>query len=244
MLAAVGHRQPAHEVGHPRVAGPLLARVLVQVVVELPRLVADPQVVAVLAHDVVEDHEVVDRGSRPSAGWPGSSAGRARRTPTRCGRDSFARCALAGWIRSPSASSTRVTGSWASQSISRPSTSVAQLAGDRHVALGVAEADRRRDVEGALAPVGAVDGRVAPRARRPTNSRRARFTWTGLRACGRWPAPSTVSSRPPVISRERLAVRVGGDAVLGPVNDEDRAADALRRARSGRAASPARPARP
>ena len=29
-----------------------------QVVVELPRLVADPQVVALVAHDVVEQHEV------------------------------------------------------------------------------------------------------------------------------------------------------------------------------------------
>ena len=36
--------------------------------------------------------------------------------------DSFASQALAGWMRSPSASRTRVTGSWASQSISRPGT--------------------------------------------------------------------------------------------------------------------------
>ena len=34
-------------------------------------------------------------------------------------RDSLARWALAGWMRSPSPSSTRVTGSWASQSICR-----------------------------------------------------------------------------------------------------------------------------
>ena len=37
--------------------------------------------------------------------------------------DSFASSALSGWIRSPSASSTRVTGFWASQSISRSGTS-------------------------------------------------------------------------------------------------------------------------
>ena len=58
MLAAVGHRQPADEVGQPDVGGGLQLRVLVQVVVELPRLVADPEVVRVVADDVVEDHEV------------------------------------------------------------------------------------------------------------------------------------------------------------------------------------------
>jgi hypothetical protein len=38
-------------------------------------------------------------------------------------RDSFASQALAGWTRSPSPWSTRVTGSWASQSICTPGTS-------------------------------------------------------------------------------------------------------------------------
>ena len=57
-LAAVGHRQPADEVGQPDVGRALLLGVLVQVVVELPGLVADPQVVLLVAHEVVEDHEV------------------------------------------------------------------------------------------------------------------------------------------------------------------------------------------
>ena len=39
-------------------------------------------------------------------------------------RDSFASCALAGWIRSPRASSTAVTGCCASQSISRSGCSL------------------------------------------------------------------------------------------------------------------------
>ncbi len=43
----------------------------------------------------------------------------------------------------------------------------AQLAGDRHVALRVAEPDRRGDEEGAGTAVGAVDGGVARRARPP-----------------------------------------------------------------------------
>ena len=58
VVAAVGHRQPADEVGQPDVGRPLLLRVLVQVVVELPGLVADPEVVVLVAHEVVEDHEV------------------------------------------------------------------------------------------------------------------------------------------------------------------------------------------
>ena len=61
VLAAVGHRQPADEVGQPRVGGALLLGVLVQVVVDLPALVGDPQVVVGLADEVVEDHEVGDQ---------------------------------------------------------------------------------------------------------------------------------------------------------------------------------------
>ena len=57
-LAAILHRQEADEVGHPGERDTLLARVLVQVVVELPRLVADPQVVALVAYHVMEEHEV------------------------------------------------------------------------------------------------------------------------------------------------------------------------------------------
>ena len=57
-LAALGHRQHADEVGHPHVRRRLELRVLVQEVVDLPGLVGDPDVEALLAHDVVEDHEV------------------------------------------------------------------------------------------------------------------------------------------------------------------------------------------
>ena len=119
VLAAVGHRQAADEVGQPHVGGPLLLGVLVQVVVELPRLVPDPEVVVLVAHDVVEDHEVGDQDLvHPAQGLEavevvlgrlgldvvrlvgqqgGSPGGRARRAP-----------------RAP-----RVTGCCASQSISR-----------------------------------------------------------------------------------------------------------------------------
>ena len=61
MVAAVGHRHPADEVGHPGERRALEAGVLVQEVVEVPGLVADPEVVLALAHEVVEDHEVGDQ---------------------------------------------------------------------------------------------------------------------------------------------------------------------------------------
>ena len=57
-LAAVGHRQPADEVGQPDIGRPLLLGVLVQVVIHLPGLIPDPEVIVLLTDDVVEDHEV------------------------------------------------------------------------------------------------------------------------------------------------------------------------------------------
>jgi hypothetical protein len=57
-LAEGGHRQPAHEVRHPDEGGALQRRILEQVVVDLPGLVADPDVVVLLLDQVVEDHEV------------------------------------------------------------------------------------------------------------------------------------------------------------------------------------------
>ena len=59
-LAARGHRQPADEVGHPGERRPLELRVLVQEVVDVPRLVADHEVVLALLDRVVEHHEVRD----------------------------------------------------------------------------------------------------------------------------------------------------------------------------------------
>ena len=44
-VAAVGHREPADEVGHPREGEPLELGVLVQEVVDVPGLVADDEVV-------------------------------------------------------------------------------------------------------------------------------------------------------------------------------------------------------
>ena len=56
----VGHGKPAHEVSEPGVRRGFQLGVLVQEVVELPRLVADPQVVGFFSGDIVEHHEVGD----------------------------------------------------------------------------------------------------------------------------------------------------------------------------------------
>ena len=59
--AAVGHRQPADEVGEPGERAALELRVLVQEVVDVPALVGDHEVEVLLGHEVVEDHEVGDQ---------------------------------------------------------------------------------------------------------------------------------------------------------------------------------------
>ena len=57
-LAALGHRQPPDEVAQPYVGGGLQLGVLVEEVVELPRLVSDPQVILLVRDQIVEHHEV------------------------------------------------------------------------------------------------------------------------------------------------------------------------------------------
>ena len=115
-------RQEADHVGEERVRRDLALGVLVQEVVDLPRLVADPEVVRRLAHDVVEEHVVgaedlvhpaervegvqvvVGRPRSPSAPTPRPArrwrGARPRRAPAR----------------------RRETGGWASHSISRSGT--------------------------------------------------------------------------------------------------------------------------
>src|SRR3712207_5574082 len=52
-LASIGHREPPDEVREPRIGSALLFGILVKVVVELPCFVADPQVIALVGHDVM-----------------------------------------------------------------------------------------------------------------------------------------------------------------------------------------------
>ena len=142
-------------------------------------------------------------------------------------RDSFARCSLPGWIRSPSAlehARDRVLG----EPVDLETVDeAAQLARDRDVALGVAEADRRRDVERALASVRAVHGRVAPR-RAVHELAQREVHLHGLARVGKVPGALDRLEPPAGDLRERLAVGVWRDPVLGAVDDENRAPDALR----------------
>ena len=131
--------------------------------------------------------------------------------------DSLARCALAGWIELALALRAPASPGAAPASRSRGRDAAAQLAGDRDVALGMSEPDRRGDVQGALAgdrstrcTVPGRAGRRRPRAR-SANSRSARFTCTGSRAWGRVPRPPASSSSPPVASASAPPVRDGRD---------------------------------
>ena len=108
---------------------------------------------------------------------------------------------------------------------------LAQLVGDGSVALGVTEADRRGDVERALAT------RLAPHpAARggggATKSRSSRFTFTGSRACGKWPRPFERDELAARRLGERHAAGVRPDRVLVAVDHEHRAADAAQSSRT------------
>ena len=150
VLAAVGHRQPADEVGEPAVRGPLLLGVLVQVVVELPRLVADPQVVVLLADDVVEDHEVGDEDlvhPPPRLEAVQVVLGRLALDVARLVGEAGAGRVDPLAVRLEHGGD-RVLGEPVDLEVG---VELAQLVGDGDVALGVAQPDRRGDVQGALA---------------------------------------------------------------------------------------------
>ena len=166
VLAAVLHRQEADEVGQPRERHALLARVLVQVVVELPRLVADPQVVALIADDVVEEHEV---GGEDLV----HAAQRVEAVQVVLGRLGLDVARLVGEMGAGRVDALPLPAQNARDGVLREPVDLevgvqaAQLARDRHVALGVAEPDRRGDVQRSRAPIRTVDGRVARRSLAP-----------------------------------------------------------------------------
>ena len=119
MVAAVGHREPADEVGEPAVREPFEFGVFVQVVVDVPGLVADHEVVVATVHDVVEDHEVgqEDLVHVP----PGLEAVQVVLAAFRFEVRRLVGEMLARRVDiSPARSRTRVTGSCASHSISSP----------------------------------------------------------------------------------------------------------------------------
>ena len=124
--------------------------VLVQVVVEFPGFVADPQVVVLLAGEVVEDHEVGEQDLiHPPDGLEAVQVVLGRLgldVPGLAGQVRAGRVdALTARLQHPG---DRMLGEPVDL---QAGMQLAQLAGDRDVALGVAQADRRGDVERALA---------------------------------------------------------------------------------------------
>ena len=119
----------------------LLLGVLVQVVVELPGFVADPQVVVLLAGQVVEDHEVGEQDLiHPPDGLEAVQVVLGRLgldVPGLTGQVCAGRVnALAARFQHPG---DRMLGEPVDL---KTRMQLAQLAGDRHVPLGVAQADR------------------------------------------------------------------------------------------------------
>ena len=136
--------------------------------------------------------------------------------------DSLASSALAGWIRSPASSSTAVTGSCASQSISR--------SGCRRRSSSAIATSRRAwprpigdETNSARLPRAAARRQRAGGGGAEMNSRSSRLTFTGSRAVGRCPAPSSVTSLPPVACARARPLGKGANHVGIAVDDERRA---------------------
>ena len=113
--------------------------------------------------------------------------------------DSFARNALPGWMRSPRASSTAVTGCCASQSISSPGWS---LRSSSAIATSRCAWPSPIGEETKSARLGRDLPRTQRRGATPaaTKSRSSRLTLTGSRTWGPCPEPSSRTSSPPVAS--------------------------------------------
>jgi hypothetical protein len=156
VVAAVGHRQPPDEVGEPAVGRPLLLGVLVQVVVELPGLVPDPEVVVLVADDVVEEHEVRKQDLVHPANRLEAMQVVLRRLALDVPR--LVRQQLARWVEPLAARLEHGGDGMLREPVDlEVRTELAQLVRDRDVALRMPEPDRRRDVERTLAPRLAAD---------------------------------------------------------------------------------------
>ena len=152
---AVRHRQPAHEVGHPGVGRALELGVLVQEVVDVPGLVADPQIEGLVFGQLGEDHEVADQDlvHRPDRleGVQVVLGGLVPKTldvPGLAGQEGRGRVDQFG--ASPQQLGDRVL----RQPVHlQAGAEPAQFVGDRQVTAGVPEPDGRGDVEHPFGPV-------------------------------------------------------------------------------------------
>jgi len=150
-LGAVRHGQPADEIRHPDEGRALLIRILVEEMIDIPRLVADDEIVMVLANGVVQYHEIVDQdlihapdrleGVQVVLRTLAFDVGRliGQRSARRMNRLAAGREHRANRVlREPLDLEVR--------------HECSQFGGDGGVALRVAESDRRGDEERALVP--------------------------------------------------------------------------------------------
>ncbi len=145
-------------------------------------------------------------------------------------RDSFARCALPGMDALAARLEHRRHRMLREPVDLEIGMQLAQLVGDRRVALRVAEPDRRGDVERALAA--RLAAHPAPRGRRRRDE--VAQQQVDLHRVARVRQVAGALERDELAAgrlRERDALRVRADRVLVAVDDEHRAADARARAR-------------
>ena len=224
-LAALGHRQVADEVGQPGERGALQLGVLVQEVVELPRLVAHPQVVVLVADDVVEDHEV----RQQDLVHPPQRLEAVQLVAARLA-DHVLR--LAGELRArgmhPLAAGLEHLGD---RVLRQPvdleaGMEHAQLVDDREIATRVAEADGRRDVEHPLRPPG---GAHPPGRRWRRHGEVAQQQVEPHRVAHVRRVAAALHQHQPRVGQplgDRGATPAADDGVLGPLDQQHRAPDA------------------
>ena len=224
VVAAVRHRQPADEVREPDVRRALQLRVLVQVVVELPRLVADPEVVLLIPHQVVEDHEVCEQDLVHAADRLEAvqvvlrrlalDVARLVREVGAGGMDPLAprlQHRRHGMLREPVDLEVGVE--------------LAQLVGDRRVALRVPEPDRRGDVERTL-PTRLAAHPAARRRGRLDEVPQEQIDLHGIARVRQVAGALDRHEGPARSLRERCSLLVRTDQIAVSMDDERRIADA------------------
>ena len=206
VLAARRHRHEADEVGEPGERCLLQLGMLVPVVVDVPGLVGDHEVVAAGVDGILEDHEVGDQHLVHAADRLEGVEIVLARLPARCAAIRWRGARCSGWMRSPLASSRRVTGSCASQSTCRRDAACA-IRGRWRCRGGRA---RGRWARTGRAPSSAAAHGWTGALGAPRPSRRSRKSLiralhlAGKRPSGLWPPPAMVTNSPPVSSATSL----------------------------------------
>src|SRR5580658_9419337 len=210
VLSTVRHRNPPDKIRHPRKRSLLLAWVFVQVMIDVPRLVTNDEIVVLLANHVVQHHEVINQDLVHPADrlecmqivlatltFDVRGFVRERRT---CRMDALAtrlQHFRDGMLREPVDCNTR--------------HKRAQFGGDCCVTLRVPKSDGDEIKSACLRRRARGRG-----GRSPSASRIARLTRTGYRACGMCPTPSSATNSPCVRSASARPDRCGAMRSASP----------------------------